>query len=296
LFKSRAQSTDAPGAPAEDMSASVEVIEGRADAGMLVICDHAANGLPAAYGDLGLSRSDLDRHIAWDIGAADVTRRLAARLRAPAILTRVSRLVIDANRGLDDPTLVMRLSDGRVIPGNARIDAAEIARRCKFYWQPYRQAVAATIEAMIAQGHIPVVLSIHSFTPVWKGAARPWQIGILWDSDARLAQPLIDALRTQRLEIGDNEPYDGALKGDTLDAEVTRRGLAGCLVEFRQDLIATPERAHAWADLLAELLAPVLRGSDLHRQDFRPSRTGRHKAATEADRRARIAGISPRSA
>jgi predicted N-formylglutamate amidohydrolase len=287
LFKSRSQSTDTlKGAPAENLFAPVEMIDGRQDAGVLVICDHAANTLPAAYGDLGLSRSDLERHIAWDIGAAEVTRRLAARLLAPAILTRVSRLVIDANRGLDDPTLVMRLSDGHVIPGNARIDAEEISERCKLYWQPYRQAIGAAIEAMIAQGHVPAVLSIHSFTPAWKGAARPWQVGILWDSDARLAQPLIDALRSQRLEVGDNEPYDGALKGDTLDAEVTRRGLAGCLVELRQDLIAEPEQAHAWADRLAELLAPILRRADLHRQDFRTSRTGHHKAANKADRAA----------
>jgi predicted N-formylglutamate amidohydrolase len=255
----------------------VEMIEGEASSGVLLICDHASNGMPAAYQGLGLSGTDLARHIAWDIGAAEVTRHLAAKLSAPAVLSRFSRLLIDPNRGLDDPTLVMRLSDGRIIPGNARADADEVAKRCKFYWQPYRRAIGAKIEAMAAQGRIPAIVSIHSFTPAWKGIERPWQAGILWDSDARLAGPLIEALRAKGLQVGDNEPYDGALKGDTLDAEVTRRGLAGCLVEIRQDLIATRPKAIAWAELLFEILTPILERPDLHRPAFLPSRTGQHQ-------------------
>lgn len=166
-------------------------------------------------------------------------------------------MLVDANRGPDDPTLVMRLSDGRVIPGNARIDASEIEKRCRLFWQPYRRAIAAQLEAMTARGHVPAIISVHSFTSAWKGTERPWQVGILWDSDARLAQPLIEALEAAGLQVGDNEPYDGALEGDTLDAEVTRRGLAGCLLEIRQDLIAETSRAMTWADLLAEILAPI---------------------------------------
>jgi predicted N-formylglutamate amidohydrolase len=255
----------------------VEMIEGEASSGVLLICDHASNGMPAAYQGLGLSGIDLARHIGWDIGAAEVTRHLAAKLSAPAVLSRFSRLLIDPNRGLDDPTLVMRLSDGRIIPGNARTDADEVAKRCKLYWQPYRRVIGAKIEAMAAQGRIPAIVSIHSFTPAWKGIERPWQAGILWDSDARLAGPLIEALRAKGLQVGDNEPYDGALKGDTLDAEVTRRGLAGCLVEIRQDLIATTPKAVAWAELLHEILTPILERPDLHRPAFLPSRTGQHQ-------------------
>jgi predicted N-formylglutamate amidohydrolase len=260
-------------------SEPVETIEGGLEASVVLICDHAANRLPAAYQGLGLSRADLTRHIAWDIGAAEVTRRLAARLAAPAVLSRFSRLLIDANRGPDDPTLVMRLSDGRIIPGNARIDAAEIAKRCRLYWQPYRKAIAAQIEAMTVRGRVPAILSVHSFTPAWKDAKRPWQVGILWDSDARLARPLIEALTAAGLQVGDNEPYDGALEGDTLDAEVTSRGLAGCLLEIRQDLIAETHQAIALADHLAELLAPILSRPEMHRVEFRPSRTGQHKDA-----------------
>ncbi len=108
---------------------------------------------------------DLESHIAFDIGAADITRRLAERLEARAILTRFSRLLIDANRGDDDPTLVMRISDGRIIPGNARIDRSEIDVRRRLYWQPYRDAIAEMIAAMSAQRPLPAVISLHTFTP-----------------------------------------------------------------------------------------------------------------------------------
>jgi predicted N-formylglutamate amidohydrolase len=255
----------------------VEIIDGKASAGILLICDHASNRIPASYQALGLSGADLKRHVAWDIGAAEVTRHLAAKLAAPAILSCFSRLLIDPNRGLDDPTLLMRLSDGRVVPGNQRADAAETAKRCRLYWQPYRSAIAEKIETMIAEGHMPAVVSVHSFTPAWKGVGRPWQAGILWDTDARLAGPLIEALRRKGLLVGDNEPYDGALKGDTLDDQVTSRGLAGCLVEIRQDLIAETSRAIAWAELLCETLTPILERPELHRRTLLPSRTGRHK-------------------
>ena len=144
---------------------AIERIDGRPAAGVLLLCDHASNALPQSYGTLGLPAADLEAHIAYDIGAADITRRLAAQLGAPALLTRFSRLLIDPNRGAQDPTLVMRLSDRRLIPGNARIDAAEVARRRALYWQPYRTAVAETIAALMAKGPSPAVISVHTFTP-----------------------------------------------------------------------------------------------------------------------------------
>jgi predicted N-formylglutamate amidohydrolase len=265
---------------AESDFAPVETIAGRRDAGVLFICDHAAPTLPAAFGTLGLPATAFARHIAYDIGAADMTRRLAATFGAPAVLSTFSRLLIDPNRGADDPTLVMRISDGSLIPGNARIDAAGIERRRALYWQPYRTAVGAAIEAMLAAGPVPAVISIHTFTPRWKSVPRPWKIGILWDSDARLAAPLIAALAATGLTVGDNEPYDGALEGDTLDMEVTRRGLPGLLVETRQDLVATKKQAWAWADRLAAALSPLLARPELHATAFLPSRTGRHRPGT----------------
>jgi predicted N-formylglutamate amidohydrolase len=262
--------------PAGGADQPVERIDGNCAAGVLFLCDHAANALPKAYGTLGLAREQLDRHIAYDIGAAWITRNLSRRFGAPAILSRFSRLLIDPNRGIDDPTLVMRLSDGDIIPGNARIGAEEIEYRRVHYWKPYRAAIAATIEAMLNTGPPPAVVSIHTFTPAWRARPRPWEVGILWDSDPRFAKPLIAALAKDGFLVGDNEPYDGALMGDTLDEEVTRRGLAGLLIETRQDLVATSAYAVAFADRLARLLRPVLARPELHCKAFFPSRTGRH--------------------
>ena len=250
-----------PIAPEPDFSA-VETVAGRLDAGVLVVCDHASNAIPPGLGSLGLPREALERHIAYDIGAAHLALALAAQLGAPAVLSTFSRLVIDPNRGADDPTLVMRFSDGAIVPGNAKADAAEIERRRVRFWAPYRDEVAATVEAMIAAGEPPALVSVHSFTPVWRGAPRRWKVGVLWDLDGRIAQPLLEALAAEPdlgpEAIGDNEPYDGALAGDTIDAVATARGLANALIEIRQDLLAEPAGALAWAERFARLLEPIL--------------------------------------
>ena len=252
----------------------VERIDGAPDGGVLLICDHASAALPQEYGSLGLGAAAFARHIAYDIGAANVTRRLAAMLHAPAILSTFSRLLIDPNRGADDPTLVMRLSDGALIPGNARIDDAEIDRRRECCWRPYRDAIARQIDAMLASGVAPAIVSIHSFTPVWKGVARPWHVGVLWDGDARLARPLIDALAAESdLVVGDNEPYDGALEGDTMYDLGTKRGLPHVLIEIRQDLIDDDKGQDKWAARLATELGPILARPGLHRLEFHPTRT-----------------------
>ena len=254
----------------------VERVSGARTAGVLFICDHASNAIPPRYGTLGLAEGQLCRHIGYDIGAAALTRRLAAHFYAPALLTTFSRLLIDPNRGADDPTLVMRVSDGAIVPGNARIDAAEIKHRLQSYWQPYRDAVRSELDLMSAGGSVPAVVSVHSFTDNWKGVPRPWEVGILWDTDTRFASPLINGLRDAGFLVGDNEPYDGALEGDTLDEEVTRRGLAGLLIEVRQDLIGSDAAAIAMADRIAPILAPVLALPALHVPAFFRSRTGRH--------------------
>jgi len=178
---------------------------------LIFICDHAANQLPPAYGTLGLAPELLKTHIAHDIGAATVTRVLAKEFGAPAILARWSRLLIDLNRGADDPTLVMKLSDGSVIEGNARADSAEIDARAARYHAPYHGAIAREILAHRERGQVPSLVSIHSFTPSWKGRARPWQVGVLWDRDGRLALPLMESLRAAGFSVGDNEPYSGEL-------------------------------------------------------------------------------------
>ena len=247
---------------AEAAYSAFEAIPGALDSGALIVCDHASNAVPPGYGTLGLPREALKRHIAYDIGAADVSRALAGILGAPALLSTYSRLVIDPNRGLDDPTLVMRYSDGAIVPGNAYIDAAEIARRSARLWAPYRQEIAATVDAMIATHEPPALISIHSFTPVMRSLARPWKIGVLWDCDDRIPKPLIEAMLGEpdlrADEVGDNEPYDGALAGDTIDEIATARGLANALIEIRQDLIAERSHALAWSERIGRLLAPII--------------------------------------
>ncbi len=233
----------------------VELVRGRTDSGLLIICDHASNRLPARYGTLGLPAHELDRHIGYDIGAEALARALAARLDLPAVISRFSRLLIDPNRGIDDPTLVPALSDGTIIAGNANVDAAEKAYRIAAFYAPYHDAIDRAIDAGTAAGRTPAVFSVHSFTPVWRGIARPWHAGVLWDRDPRLARPLIDLLREDpRLIIGDNEPYSGALRNDTLFRHGTGRGLAHALIEVRQDLIADEEGVAAWTDRLEPIL------------------------------------------
>ncbi|MBV8439525.1 MAG: N-formylglutamate amidohydrolase [Hyphomicrobiales bacterium] len=239
-----------------------ESVPGALDSGALIVCDHASNAIPPEHQDLGLPREALERHIAYDIGAAALARALAVDLGAPAALSTFSRLLIDPNRGADDPTLVMRYSDGAIVPGNARADSAEVARRLARFWAPYRERIAAMVDAMAATGEPPAVISVHSFTPLWRGIIRPWKVGLLWDLDDRIAAPLLKGLLAEADladgDVGDNEPYDGALKGDTIDAIATSRGLANVLIEVRQDLIAEKDGALAWAARFACLLQPIL--------------------------------------
>lgn len=260
--------------PAESAEA-FEIVPGDAAGGLLLFCDHASNHVPADYGSLGLPGSEFERHIGYDIGAEALTRGLAARLGAPAVLSRFSRLVIDPNRGLDDPTLVMRLSDGAVIPGNAKVDRAERDRRIERFYRPYDDAMGRAIDAAMASGRVPVILAVHSFTPIWRGVPRPWHAGILWDADPRFAKPLIDGLgEDPALVVGDNEPYLGALKGDTLYRHATRRGIAHALLEVRQDLIGDAAGVAEWVDRLERVLAPMELGAAPHGISFFGSLTG----------------------
>jgi predicted N-formylglutamate amidohydrolase len=249
---------------APDLTDSFEIISGRSDAGLILICDHAVNALPAAYGTLGLEPKELERHIAYDIGALAVTKDIAQALGVPAIFTRFSRLLIDVNRGLDDPTLIMRISDGAIVPGNRRLDEVERAKRVRLYYEPYHLAIDKMIETCSAAGVPPVLLSIHSFTENWKGVPRPWHAAILWDRDHRFAVPMLEALRGEPgLLVGENEPYDGKLAGDCMWQHGTRRGLAHTIVEVRQDLIRSPDGQKAWAHRIASAATAVLGRGDL---------------------------------
>ncbi|HVW75339.1 MAG TPA: N-formylglutamate amidohydrolase [Rhizomicrobium sp.] len=228
-----------------------EAISGKGS--LLFLCDHAANALPP--GGLGLDPRLLATHIAYDIGAAAVTRALAHAYGAPALLGVWSRLLIDLNRGTDDPTLVMKLSDGSIIPGNRHADAGEVARRIAAFHAPYHAAIDAELDRIGGQA---VLLSMHSFTLAWKGNPRPWEVGVLYDRDVRLAVPLMARLAQAGFTVGDNEPYSGALEGDTLWRHGTCRGLPHVLIEMRQDLISTDGQAQAFAVRLKPILDAAL--------------------------------------
>jgi predicted N-formylglutamate amidohydrolase len=175
------------------------------------------------------------------------------------VLSCFSRLLIDPNRGLDDPTLIMRISDGAVVPGNRDVDGAERARRIAGFHQPYHQAIAAAVARVRAAGHVPFLVSIHSFTPVWRGWPRPWHVGILWDRDEAVARAMIRGFLAQGdLVVGDNEPYHGALEGDTLNTHGTRAGLPHALIEVRQDLIAAKSGVDEWVERVAKVIEPIM--------------------------------------
>jgi predicted N-formylglutamate amidohydrolase len=229
---------------------------------IVIICDHASNHVPAEYGELGLDRNALGRHIAWDIGAAAISELLAARFRAPAILAGVSRLLIDCNRHFEDPSLIPATSDGTAVPGNQSLAQAERETRWRRWHQPYHQAIRDTIERKLEAGQQPIVLSIHSMTPVMRGKARPWQIAVCWQGDRRLSAPMLEALRAQRgIMVGDNEPYDLDVQEDySVPTHAMQRGLKHLQIEFRQDEVSDPIGQRRWSELFGDCLERVLEG------------------------------------
>ncbi|SDA78178.1 MULTISPECIES: N-formylglutamate amidohydrolase [Mesorhizobium] len=256
--------------------APFDIVEGDRKRGIVLLADHARRDLPDDYGSLGLPAAEFDRHIAYDIGVETVTRELASLLGVPAVLANFSRLLIDPNRGEDDPTLIRQLYDGTVVPGNYPLAPEERERRLDSFYRPYHDAVGAMIASVAqASAKAPFIFSVHSFTPVMQGIQRPWHVGILWDRDERVARPLIDMLAEDKtLIVGDNEPYDGALRGDTMFRHAIVNGFAHALIEIRQDLIASGKDALAWADRLAPIVDAIDRRPDIHVVKMFGSRTG----------------------
>lgn len=235
-----------------------EIVNGAAKSRWLITCDHAANTVPPFVngGSLGLAAGDMARHIAYDVGAAGVARELARLLEAPAILSNFSRLVIDPNRGEDDPTLLMRLYDGTIIPANRHADRAELEHRLNRCHRPYHRALAE----LAARQADTVIVSVHSYTPQLQGRPpRPWHVGVLYAADTRFSRPLIDLLRAEPdLCIGENEPYGGHLPGDAIARHAIAHQRHNTLIEIRNDLIATKDTQRAWAARLAPMLIAAL--------------------------------------
>ncbi len=228
----------------------------------VITCDHASNTVPEFVngGSLGLPEAEMQRHIAWDPGAAGVAKALGAALDGPVICSNFSRLVIDPNRGRNDPTLLMKLYDGTIIPGNRNAGPDELNARLKACYHPYH----AALEKLTARPGA-VVVSVHSFTPQLSGRAkRPWEIGILYAGDTRLSDPLIEALDAEPdLTVGRNQPYSGHLPGDAVDRHALQHGRANALLELRQDVIETEAQQIAWAERLAPMLKDALSAANL---------------------------------
>lgn len=246
--------------------AAVEFVHSEGKTPVLLTCDHASRLVPRVLRNLGLPDDIIARHIGWDIGAAEVTRRLAPLLDAPAILAGYSRLVIDCNRDPSDASSIPRESDGVAIPGNAELDPTARRARRDAIFDPFHGAITAWIASRQKRGIAPALISIHSFTPAMQGMERPWHVGVLWDEDGRIATPLLDALRAAHgIVVGDNEPYSARNPvGYTQRHHGLERGLPHVAIELRQDLIANGHGAALWAERLARALKPILAPRELY--------------------------------
>jgi predicted N-formylglutamate amidohydrolase len=233
----------------------------------LVICDHASRAFPKAMSRLGLPELAGWQHIAWDIGAGELARGLSHALDAPAVLTGYSRLIVDCNRHPDDPEAFRRVSDGWEIPGNAALTELDRRMRLGCFFDPYHEAVAAMLADFRRRAVVPMVVSVHTFTPQMAGQARPWHVGVLWDKDAASARRLMAGLRAvDGLVVGDNEPYSGKHPSDyTIDHHAEQAGLPHVCIEVRQDTLESPAGVERWVRLLARLLRDLLADPDLRR-------------------------------
>jgi len=232
----------------------------RGDSAFVLIADHAGQRIPTRLGDLGLAQTELDRHIGWDIGIAGLAERLSEKLDAFAILQTYSRLVIDCNRPLEAPGSIVAVSDGTAVPGNEGLDDDAKTARALEIFAPYHARITQELDRRSERSPAPVLISLHSFTPVFAGFVRPWHTGVLYHRDARLAHALRDALRAEAgLVVGDNQPY---AVSDTSDFAVPvhgeQRGLLHVELEIRQDLIDDAAGQEQWAERLARILPALL--------------------------------------
>lgn len=231
----------------------------------VVVCDHASNRIPAVFGNLGLTPGQRVAHVAWDPGAVAVARRLSRLLDAPLVESTVSRLVVDCNRDVDAPDLVAEVSERTHVPGNRGLTAADRARRLAAAHTPFHRAIDSLLDGRAAAGWSTILVTVHSFTPVYRDVPRPWPVGLIHGRSPAFTESLRDALlaETPGLDIGWNEPYS-ALNGVTytLEHHGDGRGLDATMIEIRNDEILWPRGVHAWAGRLARGLEAARRGID----------------------------------
>ena len=252
-----------PGDPAP-----VSIINRQGAGRVLLTGDHVSNAVPVAMNNLGLAAAVMRQHVAYDIGSDKLIRHLSQHLDAPAVLAGYSRLVVDLNRSLEDPTAFPEVSDGIAIPGNQHLSRQDRAQRVHAIYTPYRVAIDGMLHQFRARDITPALISIHSFTPEMAGVWRPWQIGLLWDKDPRIPVPLLKQLRArpEALNVGDNQPYSGKHPADyTIDHHAEANGLPHVSIEVRQDLVDSEAGAERWADILDQALRDILANDHLYR-------------------------------
>ena len=244
--------------PGDPPPFSVHNEQGKAP--VLLLCDHASKAVPEALGDLGISRAELSRHIGWDIGGLDAAIALADALDAPLIASGYSRLVIDCNRWPGGEGSTPEISDGTPVPANKGLTKEQVDARAEACFWPYHREIDRHLDRMTAGGRSVALLVMHSFTPQMNGFERPWHVGVLWNDDARLPEPLLAELRRDlELVVGDNEPYSARASYEyTLNAHARTRKLSHCSLEVRQDLIDTPDTARAWGRRLAPAISAAV--------------------------------------
>lgn len=228
-----------------------EIINPTGKANIIFICEHASNHMPPEYDNLGLDDEQLSLHIAWDIGIGEVTKRLAGLLDATAIIARFSRLLIDANRALDQDGLIPDQSDGHIIPANQDLTQQEINKRIDQFYHPFHRATQQIIKSKSGSSQAPIIFDMHSFTPSMNGTARPWEVGMLWDKDSRLFKELLIKLSIRSFNVGDNKPYTGRELNHTMNSHGANHGFPHVNIEIRQDEIDHSEGIDKWSNLLA---------------------------------------------
>jgi predicted N-formylglutamate amidohydrolase len=225
----------------------------------LLTCDHYGRAIPRVLGDLGVAETDLARHIGWDIGIAGVAHALSQQLDAHLIAQRYSRLVIDCNRPPQVASSIPRISEATPIPGNENVDAEAAQARRQSIFDPYHRRIAEVIDQRIRSKVPTVLVSLHSFTPIYAGVVRPWHISALYGRDTRLPPLLLKLLRAEPdLVVGDNEPYSVSDQTDyTIPVHGEKRGLVNSAIEIRQDLIIDQAGQRQWAERLARIFAEI---------------------------------------
>lgn len=232
----------------------------------LLVCEHASNFIPETFDGLGLNADALRAHIAWDPGAVEVARRLASSLNAPLVESRLSRLLIDCNRPLDAHDLIPEISETTVVPGNHALNSIERTARIDLSHRPFHTAIEQIISGRAQRGLSSWIVTIHSFTPIYRDVSRPWQIGIIHDEDDRIAKPLIAALRQdETLHVGVNEPYSPADRVYyTLERHARPRNAPCVMIELRNNEIADGPTQTAWAEKLATILKDIAKAIGPH--------------------------------